>query len=127
MKDFLSWHNKKSKLDLAEQRPHFHEGEVWYASLGLNIGYEQDGKGTEYLRPVLIVRKFNNDICWIVPLTHAPKDTIHYAHIEVLEKPSTAILSQIKLLDAKRFSHMIDKISDEDFKLVTKKLKELIP
>lgn len=127
MKDFFSWHNKKSKLDLAERRPYFHEGEVWYASLGLNIGYEQDGKGAEYLRPVLIVRKFNNDICWIVPLTHTSKDTIHYVHIKVLGKSSTAILSQLKLLDARRFSHMIDKISDEDFKLATKKLKELIP
>jgi mRNA-degrading endonuclease toxin of MazEF toxin-antitoxin module len=127
MKNFTIWHDKKSKLDLIEQRPHFHEREVWYASLGLNIGFEQDGKGTEYLRPVLIIRKFNNDICWVVPLTHTLKDTVHYAHITVLDKSSTAILSQLKLLDVKRFSHMIDKISDEDFKLVTKKLKELIP
>jgi len=127
MKDFFNWHSKKSKLDLIKQRPYFHEGEVWYASLGLNIGYEQDGKGLDYLRPVLIVRKFNNDVCWVLPLTHTPKDTIYYAYIQVLGKQSTAILSQLKLLDAKRFSNMIDKISEEDFKLVTKKLKELIP
>ncbi|OGI60075.1 hypothetical protein A2641_02795 [Candidatus Nomurabacteria bacterium RIFCSPHIGHO2_01_FULL_37_25] len=127
MKDFLNWHTKKSKLDIIEQRPYFHEGEVWYTSLGLNIGYEQDGKGLDYLRPVLIVRKFNNDVCWIVPLTHTPKDNIFYVHITVIGKSSTAILSQLKLLDARRFSHMIDKISDEDFKLVTKKLKGLIP
>ena len=127
MKDFIDWHSKKSKLDLIKQRPHFHEGEIWYVSLGLNVGYEQDGKGDNYLRPILIIRKFNNEICWIVPLTHTLKNTIHYAHIKVLENESVAILSQLKLLDAKRFSHIICKISNEDFKLVTKKLKDLIP
>lgn len=127
MKDFINWHSKKSKLDLNEQRPYFHEGEIWYASIGLNIGYEQDGKGSDYLRPVLIIKKFNNEICWVVPLTHTSKNTIYYAHIKILGNESTAILSQLKLLDVKRFSHRIYKISDEDFKLVTKKLKELIP
>ena len=127
MKDFFNWHSKKSKLDSIQKRPYFHEAEVWYASLGLNIGYEQDGKGTDYLRPALIVRKFNNYICWVVPLTHTTKDTIHYAHITVLGDESAAILSQLKLIDVKRFSHKIDKISDDDFKLVTRKLKGLIP
>ncbi|OGI82275.1 hypothetical protein A3I95_02875 [Candidatus Nomurabacteria bacterium RIFCSPLOWO2_02_FULL_44_12] len=127
MKDFTNWHKRKSKIDQIENRPYFHEGEVWYTHLGLNIGYEQDGKGDDYLRPVLIIRKFNQDICWVLPLTHTKKNNIFYAQITVLNKPSAVILSQIRLMDAKRFSHIIAKIPSKDFKLVKEKLKALIP
>ena len=127
MKDFFNWHKKKTDIDSVPTRPYFHEREVWYARLGLNIGYEQDGKGVDYLRPILIFKKFNNDVCWVIPLTHTQKNTIYYAHITVLTKPSTAILSQLRLIDVKRLSHCVGKISDEDYKLVAKKLKELIP
>jgi len=32
------------------------------ASLGKNIGYEQDGNGSGFSRPVLVVKKFNNQM-----------------------------------------------------------------
>ncbi|PID34747.1 MAG: hypothetical protein CR971_01625 [candidate division SR1 bacterium] len=31
--------------------------EIWYVSLGNNIGYEEDGKGNDYKRPVLVLKK----------------------------------------------------------------------
>ena len=72
-KDFQKWHHKKEHLDSVEKRPFFHEREIWFCHFGVNVGYEQDGSGDDFLRPVLIVRKFNNEIFWGVPLTKTKK------------------------------------------------------
>ena len=32
------------------------EGEVWMSALGKNIGFEQNGTGSNFLRPVLVVK-----------------------------------------------------------------------
>jgi len=43
-KDFDSWFRKKSEIENQSERPNYHEREVWWCSLGMNIGFEQDGK-----------------------------------------------------------------------------------
>lgn len=68
-KDFLSWHRKKEKIHNDFPRPFFHEREIWFCYLGANVGFEQDGQGIDFQRPVVIIRKFNNEICWIIPLS----------------------------------------------------------
>lgn len=134
MKDFKNWHNKKSKINNIENRPFFHEKEVWFCYFGVNVGFEQDGANEEFLRPVLIVKKFNNNIFLGIPLTKANKkqnnkktDQYYYQFSFIKDFVSVAILSQIRLLDAKRLSHHIGYINKEDFKNLTKKLKALIP
>ena len=42
IKDFQKWHNKKEILHGAISRVFFHEREVWWRSLGVNIGFEQN-------------------------------------------------------------------------------------
>jgi mRNA interferase MazF len=69
-KDFDHWNRiKKQVNDDAAARVFFHPREMWFAHLGINLGFEQDGCGTEFLRPVLVVRKFNNQVFWALPLT----------------------------------------------------------
>ena len=43
------------------------------------------------------------------------------------DEKSTVILSQIKLVDAKRLRRMIGYISEKDFRILKKKLKALLP
>ena len=113
-------HNKK-------QRPFFHEREIWFCSLGSNVGFEQDGRGEKYLRPVVVIRKFNNEICLIVPLTKNKKKGIHYFNFEYLDGfISTAILSQVKLIDSKRFEYKSGDIKEGDFVKLKEKLRQLI-
>ncbi|MFH1145912.1 MAG: hypothetical protein V1707_03050 [bacterium] len=60
MKDFFSWHEEKEKLEeIGYDTLLFREGEVWWCSIGLNLGHEQDGKNVFFERPVLVVKKFN--------------------------------------------------------------------
>lgn len=62
MKDFDSWNELKKKIDVEKNEPDRFpkEGEVWMSSLGKNIGYEQNGSGDNFSRPILIIKKFNN-------------------------------------------------------------------
>lgn len=43
-------------LHVEKARPFFREGEVWFCALGVNVGFEQDGRGGSFLRPVIISR-----------------------------------------------------------------------
>lgn len=132
-KDFQKWHDKKARIDDTEKRPFFHEREVWFCHIGANVGFEQDGIGDDFLRPVIVFRKFSNKIFWAIPLTKVDKEmnekTAKYYFSFFLNErgKNRAILSQIRLMDARRLGYLIGEISEEDVKDLTKKFKGLLP
>lgn len=127
-KDYKNWHSKKTQINEIESRPFFHEREIWYCAIGINVGFEQDGKGEDFLRPIVIYKKFNNEIFWAFPLTLTQKKSKFYFQFSFEDNiESVAILSQIRLIDARRLDHKIGDISKEDFEKLTKKFKELLP
>lgn len=118
-KDFTEWHKKKTEVHQAENRVFFHEREIWWCRIGLNIGYEQDGKGDNFARPVIIFKKFNNEVCWIIPLSTKIKKGKFYTPIDLGdEKERVAIISQLRLIDAKRLYQKINVLSNENYKKV---------
>ncbi|MCX6712564.1 MAG: type II toxin-antitoxin system PemK/MazF family toxin [Candidatus Vogelbacteria bacterium] len=134
-KNYKNWHPLKSRINNEpdENRLFFHEREVWYCHMGENIGSEQDGRGEYFLRPVIIFKKFNNEIFWGIPLTKSsehsnPESSRYYFNFSFLpEITSSAILSQIRLTDGKRLVRCIGMIEEKDFMELTKKFKGLIP
>lgn len=127
-KNFPLWNNEKIEIHNNKQRPFFHVREVWFCTMGANIGYEQDGRGKEFMRPVIIVRKFNNEVLWGIPLTTKSKTGKYYFpfQIEGLPEGSTAILSQLRLIDAKRLQYKIGMMDSSDFEIVKTKLRQLL-
>ena len=73
-KNFDDWNLVKKNLDKNDSSPTFQKREIWWCSIGLNIGHEENGKNKDYSRPVLIIRKFNNHIFWGIPLTTQIKE-----------------------------------------------------
>lgn len=132
-KDYKIWTPMKCSLDKIAKRLFFHEREVWYCHLGENIGFEQDGRGELFLRPVVIIRKFNNDIFWGIPLSRTYKDLPFYFRFRIQtdesksDDESAALLTQIRLVDAKRLRRLVGYISAEDLVLLKKKLMALLP
>jgi hypothetical protein len=43
-KDFDRWNKTKKKLNAEIEPLYFREGEIWWVHLGVNVGYEIDGK-----------------------------------------------------------------------------------
>lgn len=97
----------------------FREKEVWWTALGVNIGFEQDGKGEEFRRPILILKKFNKYVVLVVPLTtKIKKDNKYYVSCSITgdNVERMVIISQLRLIDTKRF---IDKLGVTDEKSFT--------
>src|SRR3989344_6616951 len=102
-KDYTIWQKLKTFLHNEKPRVYFHEREIWWCSLGANIGFEQDGKGLDFARPVLIIRVFSKEVFIGVPLTTKLKDGKYYYPISTGDGfERRVILSQIRLLDSKR-------------------------
>lgn len=124
-KDFDGWHKKKSEIDESNKRILFHEREVWFVSLGLNVGHEQNG-GKGFLRPVVIVKKFNDTLYWAVPLTKANKIGKYYMPVLVANTPSVAILSQLRLMDVKRLDHKMGVVNENEFGVLKTRLTRFL-
>ncbi|MBU1164556.1 type II toxin-antitoxin system PemK/MazF family toxin [Patescibacteria group bacterium] len=97
---------------------YFYEREIWWASLGCNIGFEEDGKNEKFERPVLIFRKFNKNMLWAIPLTTKKKEgRFFYTFIEN-GKSYTIIWPQLRLISSKRLIRKMEKISQGNIKLI---------
>lgn len=124
-KDFDSWNNKKKEINniLKPSDFYFHEREKWWCSIGVNVGYEQDGKNDNFERPVLVLRKFNKETVLIVPLTSVTKKNKY--HYKLNTGDSFVILSQIRLISSKRLLRRIEKIGEKEFNEIIDKIKNL--
>tara|TARA_Y100000389_G_scaffold89322_1_gene85808 strand:+ start:11866 stop:12258 length:393 start_codon:yes stop_codon:yes gene_type:complete len=125
-KDFDNWNELKKKLDQREKFPSFKEREIWWMNLGLNVGNEQCGKGIRSVRPVLILKKFNNHFFFGVPLTSQQKDNLYYFNFEFKGKEQSAIMCQAKPISAKRLCDFYGKIESELFNAIRKKTGRLL-
>jgi mRNA interferase MazF len=126
MKDFERWHNLKCEIDAGRVAPPFNEREIWWCSVGTNVGVEEDGKNDLFERPVLVVRKFNHEMFWGVPLTSKVKEGAPYHFLTVRGQLRTALLQQLRLYSSKRLMHCIDKIMDSSFQEVKYRLAEIL-
>jgi mRNA-degrading endonuclease toxin of MazEF toxin-antitoxin module len=132
-KDFKKWMEQKAKIHNDKIRPFFHEREVWFSSLGENVGFEQDGNGEGFMCPVLILKKFNNEVVWVLPLTRTDKTGKYYFRISLIandgkidDNPSVVILSQLRLIDVKRLQYKIGTATKDEFTKIKEALVALL-
>jgi mRNA interferase MazF len=126
-KDFINWIQYKIYLNAKPKYPKFKEGEIWWCSVGVNIGSETDGKNDKFNRPVLVIKKFNSNQFWAIPLTSKIKEENQfYSKIQIGEKVSFAMLSQLKTVDSKRLQDRITKISETELKQIRRKVINLL-
>ncbi len=113
---FLAWTSRKISIHFTD-RPefYFYEREVWWASLGENIGSETNGKNFHFERPVVIVRKFSKDMLFVIPTTTKSKVGSWYQPIKYDAVKTQAILAQARTISAKRLIRKIGNLSPEQF------------
>jgi mRNA interferase MazF len=125
-KDFDKWNTEKKIVDgkVINRDLFFYAREIWWVSAGLNIGVEADGKNDNFERPMLIIKKFNSDMIWVLPLTTKEKENKYYFKLDHEIVKSWVILSQIKTISTKRLLRKIGSISENDFKEVILRLQD---
>ena len=103
-----------------------HEREIWWVSFGVNIGVEIDGKNEKYERPAVVVRKFNRQMVWVVPITSQNRSESFYRKFIFDKETYFACLTQIRTLSTKRFLRKIGMMSEVDFKDVVSKVTSFL-
>jgi len=127
IKIFDNWTILKVRIHLADKKVYPKERQIWWVSLGQNIGTEINGKNERFERPVIVIKKYHNDAYLVLPLSTKSKVGTYYLSF-VNKQGETNIMnfSQIRSISTKRFVRMIGKIGSEDFIKMKDILKKLL-
>lgn len=126
IKKFQEWFAIKKQIDTSSDRPLFNEGQIWWCQIGENVGDEENGKGSNFMRPVIVIKKFNRNICLVVPTSSKLKDNRYYFPIHYKDGDYSALVSQIKVIDSKRFRKRITQLSNNDLTEIKDYLKQVL-
>ena len=126
MNKFDDWNELKKQISSTDNSVKFKERDIFWISIGENIGSEQNGKGKEFARPVLIIKKLNNQLFFGVPLSTTIRNGTYFHTFSFIEdQQSSALLVQAKVFDIKRANQKLGMINKNDFINVKEKLRIL--
>lgn len=116
IKIFASWTKLKIRIHLSEKNVYPKVKEIWWVSLGQNIGVETNGKNEKFERPVVVIKVFNSFGILVAPISSNVKEGKYFVKFTNDEGNKNIInISQIKSVSIKRFIRKIGKLKDEDF------------
>lgn len=125
-KDFDNWNEIKKEVNQKDFLGFVHEREVWWCSLGINIGFEQNGKHQLFERPVLILKKFNRHTALIIPLSSKVKNSPYNFPYVHGGREYNALLPQIRLISTKRLLRLSYQMDTVIFELIKREVKSMI-
>lgn len=126
-KDFDKWIVKKKYLHNRNVFPPlFKERDIWWVSIGINVGYEEDGKHDKYIRPVLVLRKFNRELFLGIPMSTKLKENPYYKTVTVNNQLVSVLISQVRVFSAKRIQDKLAELDKGDFQRIKNEVINMI-
>lgn len=126
MKDFHDWNKKKIKIDENRTFNHPKEKEIWWCSVGMNVGSEVYGKGHDYTRPVLVINAEGSESFIGIPLTSNIKNKKYSCVIKTDDNTlHTVLVYQIRSFDKRRLTERKYTLSSEEYSKIEKYFKKL--
>jgi mRNA interferase MazF len=125
-KNYDEWNVLKKKISHNRNSNHPKIREIWWINLGLNIGSEIYGKGSKYLRPVLVVKA--NDTNFIgFPLSSKIRKDSGRVTLKTNDlRYHSVVMNQVKVFDNKRLINRKYVLSKNKFKKILRKFKNMI-
>ncbi len=124
-RNYVGWYKLKAELEKQEFLGNYSEREVWWASIGVNIGDEEDGKNRLFERPALVVKKYSKQLFLALPLSTAIKMNRFYHPIAVGDMDSIVLLSQARVISSKRLQRRMGRITSDEYDSILRKYVEL--
>mgnify|MGYP003405310517 CR=1 FL=1 len=128
--NFDKWNQIKKNVQEDEKNRLFKQRDIFFINMGQNIGFEQNGKGENFVRPIVILKKITNQMFIGIPLSSQIKDGDWFFKFEfnIKDKISLniAILPQIRMFSSKRLLNKIGVMKIEDFEKMKDKIKKFI-
>ncbi len=115
IKKFDDWNIIKKKIENENRNVTLRKGEIRWASIGVNVGAEMDGKGVGFTRPVLVLRVIGSLLALVVPLSTKIKDVPGYIKVELEDRTVSVCANHIKIISQKRIFERSGKLSDKRF------------
>ena len=116
IKNFVDWFKLKPKLDQISTKPPFvKESQIWWSSLGENIGTEISGKSGLFTRPVIILKKLSKYQFLVVPTSSQIKTGTWLVYFTHKHKEMVACLHQVRVIDYRRLTTLIGSIDQKDY------------
>ena len=126
MKRFLQWIGLKEALhNQAHQPPYVSERDLWWVSMGENIGSEMNGKSDRFTRPALVLRKLAYGFYLIAPTTTKPHTGSWYVKTSLAGVDEFVCLNQIRVVDYRRLYSKLGQIDTDDFDRVKEGFRKL--
>lgn len=106
---FADWAKLKPRIHFSDAPTvFFRERQIWWASIGQNIGSEENGKHGNFERPVIIFKKFNPQTFLAVPISTVGKEGAHrVVFTNERNDRFVANLSQMRVLSSKRLLRLV--------------------
>ena len=125
-KDFDKWNKLKQELNKEGINVFAHPREIWWCSVGVNIGAEIDGKSENFERPILVMKVYNVETLLVFPITTKQKDDIFHHKIKTDQKVVWVKLTQLRVISSKRLLRKVDVLGEEEFEVLKEKWKKSI-
>ncbi len=125
-KDFDKWNVRKKNLNANERGADFHEREIWWCSVGVNVGREQDGRQDNFERPVVVVKKLSPDTFCALPLSTKKRIAKFQSAVTHADVHGFALLDQVRVLDSRRLLRKIGTMSEPEFLTLKRRLGEVL-
>lgn len=114
-KEYKKWHRIKSKIEEGALNDiTVKAGDVWWGSIGLNIGSEVDGKNRMFERPLLVTEVLDLGLITVAPLTSKLKTLPDRYQVSVNGLASDVLLIQERTISIKRLQRKMGEISKQD-------------
>ena len=130
MQNFDKWNEVKKETENDNVSFGFKNRDIFYIKMGQNIGYEQNGKGDSFVRPIVIFKGFNQDMFFGIPLSSQLKEGKFYYTFSFMKgdnlSTNIALLSQMRLFSSKRLLNKIGVMDKNNFEEMKTKFKKLI-
>ena len=121
-----NWNKLKKNISIKDKNINFNIRDIWFINMGKNIGFEQNGKGDKFLRPVLIIKKFTKNLFFGIPLTSTLRDGNYFDKVKLHNKSSGLLLLQAKTFDSKRLVYKMGTIGNKQFEEIVNNFTKLI-
>lgn len=126
LKQFKKWFGLKESLHKKDHKPPLvSERDIWWVSIGENVGSEINGKSDLFSRPVIIFRKLAHGFYFVIPTTTQEKEGSWFVPFVHGGKSVVACLHQARAIDYRRLSSKLGQIDTDDYMRVQEGFREL--
>ena len=125
MKKFEEWCVIKSGAEKKLPSFNFDEREIWWVSIGENIGEEICGKNDNFERPVLVLKKLSSQNAFVLPITSTVRKGSYFCNLVLNEKERSVLLHQGRFISKKRMLRRIEIISENKFNFINRSFIDL--